>query len=166
MLRIHSVWSFRQVIVLPTLSEKTKESKSLARSFKHIYKVAGFGLATGLSGLFSLSQVPQDQQVKIDMGYSGDLTSPAKSDEMSDSSKYFVDESLQSKSGSASIAESEHAMGNPISEDLKHGALDVVDSAIDPNVVIAAPYDMHVLFAIVSMILGGFTICYLYKFFT
>ena len=164
-MKIYTALKFSLVIVPPTLSEKTKDSKSLARSFSYIYKVAGLGLATGLSGLFSLSQMPQDKQVKIGMEPSADFMPSVESDEMYDSSKYLSGESVQSKSRTAQISESESAMENMISEDLKHDPSDVVNAVIDPNGVIASAYDLHILFAIVSMILGGMTFYYLYKFF-
>lgn len=52
---------FSIVIVPPKFSEKTKESKLLIRSFRHIYKVVGLGIATGCSALLSLSQLQQKE---------------------------------------------------------------------------------------------------------
>ncbi len=164
-MKIYTALKFSLVIVPPTLSEKTRESKSLVRSFKYIYKVMGLGLATGLSGLLSLSEMPQDNQPKIDVKSSEDLKSPEQSDEMYGSPEYFSGESVQSKSETARIAESEHVMENSFSEDLKYGVLDDVDSTIDPSVIVENSYDLHVIFAIISMILGGITIYYFYKFF-
>ena len=46
-MKIYAATKFSIVIVPPTLSKKTKESKLLVRSFRHIYKVAGLGIATG-----------------------------------------------------------------------------------------------------------------------
>ncbi|RMW33788.1 MAG: ArsR family transcriptional regulator, partial [Nitrosopumilus sp.] len=40
-MKVYSATKFSIVIVPPKLSEKTKESKLLVRSFRHIYKVAG-----------------------------------------------------------------------------------------------------------------------------
>jgi len=65
-MKIYSATKFSIVIVPPKLSEKTKESKLLVRSFRYIYKVAGLGIATGLSGLFSLSLLQQDRQIPVD----------------------------------------------------------------------------------------------------
>ncbi len=62
-MKFYSATKFSIVIVPPKLSEKTKESKLLIRSFRHIYKVAGLGIATGVSGLFSLSALPQERQI-------------------------------------------------------------------------------------------------------
>jgi len=54
-MKVYSATKFSIVIVPPKLSEKTKEGKLLLRSFRHIYKVAGLAIATGVSGLFSLT---------------------------------------------------------------------------------------------------------------
>ena len=59
-MKFYSASKFSMVIVPPKYSEKTKESKLLVRSFKHIYKIAGLGIAAGLSGLMSLSMLQQD----------------------------------------------------------------------------------------------------------
>ena len=64
-MKIYTASKFSIVIVPPTLSEKTKESKLLVRSFRHIYKVAGLGIASGVSGLFSLSQIRQVNSSKL-----------------------------------------------------------------------------------------------------
>ena len=69
-MKFYSASKFSMVIVPPKYSEKTKESKLLVRSFKHIYKIAGLGFAAGLSGLMSLSFLQQDTQVRVDLGES------------------------------------------------------------------------------------------------
>lgn len=65
-MKFYSASKFSMVIVPPKYSEKTKESKLLVRSFKHIYKIAGFGIAAGLSGLFSLATLQQDTRGPVD----------------------------------------------------------------------------------------------------
>ena len=69
-MKFYSASKFSMVIVPPKYSEKTKESKMLVRSFKHIYKIAGLGIAAGLSGLMSLSILQQDSTVQVDLGES------------------------------------------------------------------------------------------------
>jgi len=66
-MKFYSASKFSMVIVPPKYSEKTKESKLLVRSFKHIYKIAGFGIAAGLSGLMSLSMLQQDTAVPVEL---------------------------------------------------------------------------------------------------
>ena len=56
-MKFYTATKFSIVIVPPKLSEKTKESKLLVRSFRHIYKVAGLGIATGISGLLSIISI-------------------------------------------------------------------------------------------------------------
>ncbi len=75
-MKFYSASKFSMVIVPPKYSEKTKESKLLVRSFKHIYKIAGLGIAAGISGLMSLSLMQQDTQVVIDPRETAQVTSP------------------------------------------------------------------------------------------
>lgn len=66
-MKFYSASKFSMVIVPPKYSEKTKESKLLVRSFKHIYKIAGLGIAAGVSGLMSLSLLQQEPRVQPDL---------------------------------------------------------------------------------------------------
>jgi hypothetical protein len=162
-MKIYTALKFSLVIVPPTLSEKTKESKSLARSFRHIYKVAGLGIATGLSGLLSLSQISQDKQITSDDNLTRGLMIAEKSEMADDSSKHLSDESASSIS--ASIAESEDPMNYGGSEDLKQETLEIVDTSLTTSDVMNSTFDMFIPLAIITIILGGFTVYYLYKFF-
>lgn len=65
-MKYYSASKFSMVIVPPKYSEKTKESKLLVRSFRHIYKVAGLGIAAGISGILSLPLLAQDRRVAVD----------------------------------------------------------------------------------------------------
>ena len=60
----YAVKSFSVVVVPPTLSEKTRSSRLLVHSFRHIYKVAGFGIAAGISGMFSVLQLQGSRPVR------------------------------------------------------------------------------------------------------
>jgi predicted transcriptional regulator len=66
-MKFYSASKFSMVIVPPKYSKKTKESKLLVRSFKHIYKIAGFGIAAGLSGLLSLATLQQNNRVPLEL---------------------------------------------------------------------------------------------------
>ncbi|HUU48356.1 MAG TPA: winged helix-turn-helix domain-containing protein [Nitrosopumilaceae archaeon] len=66
-MKFYSASKFSMVIVPPKYSEKTKESKLLVRSFKNIYKMAGFGIAAGISGLMSLSLLQQENKVPVQL---------------------------------------------------------------------------------------------------
>ena len=82
-MKFYSASKFSMVIVPPKYSEKTKESKLLVRSFKNIYKIAGFGIAAGISGLMSLSLFQQKNQISIQPGLDSEtqLTSSQEIDE-------------------------------------------------------------------------------------
>lgn len=79
-MKFYSASKFSMVIVPPKYSEKTKESKMLVRSFKHIYKIAGLGIASGLSGLMSLSLLQQDKVGQVDLGESENIQPTSSQD--------------------------------------------------------------------------------------
>lgn len=89
-MKFYSASKFSMVIVPPKYSEKTKESKMLVRSFKHIYKIAGLGIAAGISGLMSLSLMQQDSKVTIEPRETTPISSPQDGD-----FQYSADESHQ-----------------------------------------------------------------------
>ena len=176
-MKIYTALKFSIVIVPPTLSKKTKESKSLARSFRHIYKVAGLGIATGFSGLLSLSQISQDKQITIDDKSTGELVIPGDSVNVDASSRYLSaesassvppsasTESASSVPPSASTIESESPMNHLDSKDLKQDTLEIVDMTLTSNDIINSTSELFVPLTIVTVILGGLTVYYLYKFF-
>ena len=159
-MKIYTAIKFSIVIVPPTLSEKTKESKSLARSFRHIYKVAGLGIATGVSGLLSLSQMPRDKQIPDSVQTSRELSPSVESAFVSDSSTSVSDESASFKS--APVFESE--MDGVGYEVLKPAVLESVDHVSSSDTLILSVSEMYLQLAIFSVILGGLTIYYLYRF--
>jgi len=162
-MKIYTALKFSLVIVPPTLSKKTKESKSLARSFRHIYKVAGLGIATGFSGLLSLSQISQDKQITIDNKSTEELEIPgAASEKVSASSGYLSDESASS--APAPVIESESSMDNLDSEDLKQDTLEIADATLASNDIINSTSELFVPLTIITVILGGLSVYYLYKF--
>ncbi len=169
-MKIYTASKFSLVIVPPKLSEKTKESKLLVRSFRNIYKVAGFAIATGLSGLFSLSQMQQDKQISTGDGIQNQkLLSIDESDQILDSSKYLPsDESAQFTSSSPMIAESESQMdyeNSAESVDLEENSLELVNPALTSNEIIASTSELFIPFVSLTAILGGLTVYFLYKFF-
>jgi len=155
-MKIYSATKFSIVIVPPKLSEKTKESKLLIRSFRHIYKVAGLGIATGLSGLFSLSQLQQDKQIHVDDMITSRQFSPieesGKELEMSES---VGDETAESIVSSAPMsAESEESIQQ---------SLNVAETVIDTDGGAFTGSDLLIPFVILTVILGGLTVYYLWK---
>lgn len=146
-MKIYSATKFSIVIVPPKLSEKTKESKLLVRSFRHIYKVAGLGIATGLSGLLSLSQF-QNKTIPV--------TGSAENFVIEESPKGMqsapADESLRSLPASAPMmAESE-------SRDLPASSLEYAKTIGD-----SANSELFLPLVIATIILGGLTIYYFWK---
>lgn len=64
-MKFYSASKFSMVIVPPKYSEKTKESKLLVRSFRHIYKITGLGISAGISGLMSLFLLQQESKIQV-----------------------------------------------------------------------------------------------------
>ncbi len=150
-MKIYSASKFSLVIVPPTLSEKTRESKMLVRSFRHIYKVAGLGIATGLSGLFSLSQF-KNKQIFVDDPAGGFSTVEESAKNMQ---SIPIEESIRSLPASAPMAaESE-------SQDIAQHGLDVAETVA--NSEITASSDLFLPFVIVTLLLGAITAYYLWK---
>ncbi|QLH07892.1 ArsR family transcriptional regulator [Nitrosopumilus ureiphilus] len=162
-MKIYTATKFSIVIVPPSFSEKTKESKLLVRSFRHIYKVTGLGIATGLSGLLSISQL-QDKQIP-----SSKIASRMASPEFSAKSTESIgmDESAESVAASAPmVAESESQMQFEKSvapQDFTQENLDIAETVIDSDIVNLGT-DLYIPFVIATVILGGLTVYYLIKY--
>ena len=162
-MKIYTASKFSLVIVPPKLSDKTKESKLLVRSFRHIYKVAGLGIATGLSGLFSLSQIQQDKQVIDSLSGEGVQPFDDSSQRLESSKSLMADESAESITASVPmIAESESQMDLDASQNFEEESIDVVLSSSE---LVTTTSDLFLPFLIITSILGGLTVFYLYKFF-
>ena len=147
-MKIYTATKFSIVIVPPTLSEKTKESKLLVRSFRHIYKVAGLGIATGLSGLLSISTFQEKtapvQDTALEFSY--------------DPSQKRLEPITSGGSGepisaSAPMMESEF-------QDLSRQSLDVMETSIDST---SFGFDLFLPLIIITSIFAGLTIYYLWK---
>ena len=167
-MKFYSASKFSMVIVPPKYSEKTKESKLLVRSFKHIYKIAGLGIAAGISGLMSLSLMQRDNQVVIeprettqtipqdesfqssvdepvDGGSQLAQPAPEPSPEIlpESSQDYVLEEALEIQKRRIEAAEANPATGSEI------GIFDVGDLAIT--------------LIIVAVIFGGFAAFFFFK---
>ncbi|MHA7734710.1 ArsR/SmtB family transcription factor [Nitrosopumilus sp. S6] len=141
-MKVYSATKFSIVIVPPKFSEKTKESKLLVRSFRHIYKVAGFAIATGISGIFSLSQF---QEKTIPIEHTRQFSAIEESSKRIES----FDESVVA---SAPMAESEP-------QDLSAG-MEITEKVVDYGV---SGIDLSIPFVIITIILGGLTAYYIWK---
>ncbi len=148
-MKIYTASKFSLVIVPPKLSEKTKESKLLVRSFRHIYKVAGLGIATGLSGLFSLSQF-QNKSISMDNTAFPPIEESAKTAQLIPS-----EESVRSLPASTPmVAESK-------SQDITQHSLDVAETMVDSEIFTSS--DLFLPFVMITLFLGGITVYYLWK---
>ena len=148
-MKIYSASQFSLVIVPPKLSEKTKESKLLVRSFRHIYKVAGLGIATGLSGLFSLSQF-QNKTIFVD-------TSAGNFSPIEESAK-----AIQSTPSEESIRSFPAPMiADSESQDITQHSLDVAETML--NSEISTSSDLFLPFVMITLFLGAITVYYLWK---
>ena len=148
-MKIYTATKFSIVIVPPKFSEKTKESKLLVRSFRHIYKVAGLGIATGLSGLFSLSQF-KNKTIYVGDSSGGEFSSIEESAKSIQSAP--IDESTRSLP--ASVVESE-------SQDAAQYSLDVAETIVDSEISVNS--ELFLPFLIITIILGGITVYYIWK---
>ena len=168
-MKIYSATKFSIVIVPPKLSEKTKESKLLVRSFRHIYKVAGLGIATGLSSLFSLSLLNQEREIPVnDSVRNRQLSSIEELDgeyEMTES--LSGDESIDSIAASAPVMSAEPESQIKFEEIAKSTEgtqqnLEIAETAIDTDIGIFTS-DLFFPFVVITIILGGLTVYYLWK---
>ncbi len=153
-MKIYSASKFSIVIVPPEMSKKTKEGKLLVRSFRHIYKVAGLGIATGLSGLLSLSQF-QNKTIRVD-----DFTTDDGISSIEESAKNM--QSMQSDESMESISVPSKMIAESESKDIAERGMDVVNTAINSELNVAS--DFFLLFTVITIILGGLTAYYLWKF--
>ena len=151
-MKIYTASKFSIVIVPPKISEKTKESKLLVRSFRNIYKVAGLGIATGFSGLLSLSQF-QNKTIYVDDSVGAEFSSIEESAKSIQSTT--MDESVRSLPASAPMVESE-------SQDTAQYSLEVAETIVDSEISVNS--ELFLPFLIITMILGGITAYYLWKF--
>ncbi|MFQ5497194.1 MAG: ArsR/SmtB family transcription factor [Nitrosopumilus sp.] len=148
-MKVYAATKFSIVIVPPNLSEKTKESKLLVRSFRHIYKVAGLGIATGISGLLSLSQL-QGKKVSVDDGIAN--------------RQFVMEESRKSLESVAEDTAQETMSSMPITEsNLDQDMMNITETITDSDSILFG-FDLFLLLLVITVILGGMTLFYLLKF--
>ena len=158
-MKIYSATKFSIIIVPLKLSEKTKESKLLVRSFRHIYKVAGLGIATGISGLFSLSMLEQDNSIPVTN--TGQFPSVEES-EMVKSTPRDESTSLTSTPALSADPESRLEFNDIKSQYFSQSDLEE-ELTLDAVDTLSTSSDLFVLFTAFTVILGGFTVYYLRK---
>jgi len=156
-MKIYTATKFSLVVVPPKFSEKTKESKLLVRSFRHIYKVVGLGIATGLSGLLSLSQLQQDKQISINDDVTRELPSSSELIQDSDVSEFV------SSVESAPMA-SKSAPASEVSRSLDFDqSVELADKTLDSGVIVNSGSDLLIPLVIITVSLGSLFVYYLWK---
>lgn len=166
-MKIYSATKFSIVIVPPKFSEKTKESKLLVRSFRHIYRVAGLGIATGLSGLFSLSLVNQDKQIVIDDLPKREIPTADESADfaISESLDSGTEESVAAAPKMAAESESQMEFRTAIEPQDGNQNLEIVQSIADSDGGAMFGSDLFLPFIVITIILAGITAFYVIKLF-
>ncbi len=171
-MKIYSAAKFSIVIVPPKLSEKTKESKLLVRSFRNIYKLAGVGVAAGITWTtLSLTALKQDKQISVDDAViTNQLSSREESTTRSEMAESIsADESMRNIGESAPMAaetesQTEFEKNLELAESTQQD-LNVVDSGINADGGIIITSDLFIPFIVIGLILGGLSVYYLWKFF-
>ncbi|MDH3611192.1 MAG: winged helix-turn-helix domain-containing protein [Nitrosopumilus sp.] len=168
-MKFYSASKFSMVIVPPKYSEKTKESKMLVRSFKHIYKIAGLGIAAGLSGLMSMSLLQQNTAVQVDLGESKKTQETSLQDldgEFQAAVEEATSENIASKGVDDSLAAvpaSEPApdasLDYTLEESLELQARNIEAAQANPAAGSGTPIfdfgDLAITFIIIAIIFGG-----------
>ena len=153
-MKIYTASKFSIVIVPPKMSEKTKESKLLVRSFRHIYKVVGFGIVTGISGLLSLSQF-QNKTIHVD-----DFTMDDGISSIRESAKNI--QSISSDESIESISVPSQMIAEYESQDIAERSMDVAIPTVNSELIVNSEFFLP--FVVITIILGGLTVYYLWKF--
>lgn len=168
-MKFYSASKFSMVIVPPKYSEKTKESKLLVRSFKNIYKIAGFGIAAGISGLMSLSFLQQENKIPVQLELDSD-TQQTTIEDMDGGFQSAVEESAPEEISekmldeSISSAPSLEPISDPTSSYILEEALEIQKRTIEaaeanPASGSGTPLfdagDLTITLIIITIIFGG-----------
>ena len=141
------------IVILPSkVSERAKESKSLIRSFRTIYKFAGVSVAA-LAGFLTLS-ILQKGQVRIDDA-SKELSPTPGSESVSESSGYMGN------------VESEQTGSFTLEESLELQRQRIESAGANPASGSGTPYfdggDLILSFIIIAIVLGGLAAYFFWK---
>jgi len=172
-MKFYTASKFSMVIVPPKYSEKTKESKLLVRSFRHIYKIAGFGVSAGISGLMSLTLLQQESRTKIGLE---DSQKAISADIQDGDSSFQTTLEGPTPEMSAKISQSPNPSAEivpePPQEYSSQESIDVSQKIIEDSQGTTEPIskilgfdvgDLAITCIILSVILGGFAAFYFYK---
>ena len=162
-MKVYSASKFSIVIVPPSFSERTRESKLLVRSFRHIYKVAGFAVATGMSGFFSLLQIQQDKTNSVNDAFiEKQISSTEESDMALTRSVPSSSDENQNLASSVSESSPEYDFSAEIqnSDQAQMKISEVATNNIDSTV----SSDFFIPLLLITILFGSITMYYLWKF--
>lgn len=165
-MKYYSASKFSMVIVPPKYSEKTKESKLLVRSFKHIYKISGLGIAAGISGLLSFSMLQQKNNLSFE---SDKEIQETKLQDMDGSFQATMEESIEgvtAESGDDALSATpslesppEVGMEKRLEESLELQQRTIDAAEENPVASSGTPMfdfgDLAITFTVIAIILGG-----------
>ena len=159
-MKVYTASKFSIVIVPPKLSEKTKESKLLVRSFRHIYKVAGLGIATGISGLLSAFQLEQPNSIQVD-------DSNQFASQMSEKQLQLSESAPESSARMAAAPVAESDFDESLDDFVEEESIQVENFVNDEAIQMtsSSSSDLFLPLIVITAILGGLTIFYLVKYF-
>ncbi len=162
-MKVYTATKFSIVIVPPKLSEKTKESKMLVRSFKHIYKVAGFAIATGISGLLSLTQL-QSPKISTELIADTQLESIDEDVIQSEMRKSFSGDTVTESIPSSTPKVEQQNFDIVESQELSQSTIHIEDSIANPEISSYNGSDFFLPLVVITLVFAGITIYYLWKF--
>ena len=162
-MKFYSASKFSMVIVPPKYSEKTKESKLLVRSFKHIYKIAGLGISAGISGLMSLALLQQESKIPEQIDESRRTLSTDIQESVQSSMKESGSEEMSAKISQAPVPSSEIATEPPqnlaVDESFENvqGEMGIEEpnSALSLDNPVFDVGDLAITLIIIAAVLGG-----------
>ena len=166
-MKFYSASKFSMVIVPPKYSEKTRESKLLVRSFKNIYKIAGFGIAAGISGLMSLSLLQQENRVpvQLDSGkdaqqvimedVDGDLQSPSEESSSKVTTEMMADDSFVSAPEPAPESSSSYSLEEALEIQKRSIETAEANPASGSGTPVFDAGDLTITLIIITIIFGG-----------
>jgi len=165
-MKYYSASKFSMVIVPPKYSEKTKESKLLVRSFKHIYKISGLGIAAGISGLLSFSMLQQKNNISFEPDRETQQTSLQDTDTSFQTAIEESSEDVAAKSGETVLSPTpssesapEVTMDYTLEESLEIQKRSIDASQANPATGSGTPIfdfgDLAITFIIIAIIFGG-----------
>ena len=166
-MKFYSASKFSMVIVPPKYSEKTKESKLLVRSFKNIYKIAGFGIAAGISGLMSPSLMQQGNQVPVQLesgketqqvtmeDMDGGFQSSEEESAMEGISEKMRDDSFASEPAAESSPESSYSLEESLEIQKRSIEAAEANPASGSGTPIFDVGDVTITLIIITIIFGG-----------